>query len=87
MGKIQLETCIHYLERGFAIDLKDKIYYCCFLQDTNACKEPVIPFLITADNIIDPGPVPLDLLELIQVEEIVITCTYIQILIKQVRGY
>jgi hypothetical protein len=42
---------------------------------------------MTADNIIDPGPVPLDLPELIQVEEIVIACAYIQILIKQVRGY
>jgi hypothetical protein len=69
------------------MDLKDEICHRCFLRDTNARKEPVTPFLMTADNMMDPGPVPPDLPELIQVEEMVIARAHVQMLVKRVRGH
>src|SRR6266536_1550531 len=55
MEDIQIETCHHCQERGFSMDLKDSVYHCCFLRDTDNQKRPVTPFLMSADNNIDPG--------------------------------
>jgi hypothetical protein len=42
------------------MDLKDDIYYTCFLRD----KGNKTPFLMSTDNKMDPGEVPAHLLEL-----------------------
>ena len=73
-----------YQERGFAIDLKDSVYYWCYLQDTDSQKQPVTPCLMSIENYIDLGIVLSHLLGLMQVEEMVIVRVYIQILIKHV---
>jgi hypothetical protein len=42
---------------------------------------------MSAENDMDPGIVPADLLELTQVEEIVIARAHVQMLVKRVRGH
>ena len=69
------------------MDLKEGVCYCCFLQDTDNCRQPIMPFLISADNHIDPGVVPSHLPELTQVEEMVIARVYVQILVKYICGH
>ena len=59
------------------MDLKDSVCYRCFLRDTDNQKRLITPFLIAADNNIDPGIVPSYLPELTQVEEMVITRAYV----------
>ena len=46
------------------MDLKRSVCYCCFLQDTDNCKQPVMLYLMSAENHIDPGTVLGYLLEL-----------------------
>ena len=84
---MQLETCQRCQERGFSIALKEGICYRCFLRDTDNRKRSVTPFLMSAENNIDPGTVPGHLLELTQVEEIVIARAHVQMLVKRVRGH
>jgi hypothetical protein len=67
--------------------LKDEVCHRCFLRDTNARKQTVTPFLMTADNMMDPGPIPPDLPALTQVEEMVIARAHVQMLVKRVRGH
>jgi hypothetical protein len=45
------------------------------------------PFLISADNNIDPGDCNESLPELSQLEEMCITRTYVYMLIKRIRSY
>ncbi len=40
------------------MDLKDSVCHRCFLRDTNKRKQPVTPFLMSAENDMDPGVVP-----------------------------
>jgi hypothetical protein len=87
MEDIQMETCQRCQEHGFAMDLKGSICHRCFLRDTDNRKQPVTPFLMSAENHIDPGVVPSYLLELSQVEEMVIARAYVQMLVKRVRGH
>ena len=69
------------------MDLKDGICHQCLLRDTDNYKRSVTPFLMSADNNIDPGIVPSHLPELTQVEEIVIVRAYVQILVKRVCSH
>ena len=68
MEQVAMETCSRCRERWFAMDLIDDTCHACFLRD----KGGKTPFLMSADNEIDPGDVPADLPELTQVEEMVI---------------
>jgi hypothetical protein len=68
-----MEIYNRYKERWFAIDLKNKIYYTCFLRD----KGKKILFFIFAENKIDPGELLAYLLELTQIEEIIIARSYV----------
>ena len=59
--------------------LKDGICHACFLRDTG----DKTPFLMSADNEMDPGELPGHLPELTQVEEMIIAYTHIQMLVYQ----
>jgi hypothetical protein len=59
------------------MDLKDSVYHHYFLRDTDSCKRPVTPFLMSVDNNIDLGSVLSHLPELTQVEEMVITRAHV----------
>jgi hypothetical protein len=54
MEAVQLETCQRCQERGFSMDLTDSVCHRCFLRDTNNRKQPVTPFLMSAENNMDP---------------------------------
>jgi hypothetical protein len=68
-----METCSCYKESWFAMNLKDIVCYSCYLRD----KYSQTPFLISADNKINPGDIPVYLFVLTQVEEIIITRSYV----------
>jgi hypothetical protein len=68
-----METYNCYKESWFAIDLRDIVCYNCYLRD----KRGQTPFLISADNKMDPGNVPAYLPVLTQVEEMIITRFYV----------
>jgi hypothetical protein len=68
MEQVKIESCSRCKERWFCIDLKNQVYYACFLQD----KGNKTPFLMSAENEMDPGEIPAYLLELTQVEEMII---------------
>ena len=72
-----METCIQCKERWFSMDLKDNVCYCCFNWD----KGNKTPFLMSADNEIDPGDIPAYLLELTQIEEMIIAWLHVQIIV------
>jgi hypothetical protein len=84
---VQLETCQWCQERGFSMALKEGICHCCFLRDTDNRKRSVTPFLMSAENNMDPGTVPRHLPELTQVKEMVIAQAHVQMLVKRVRGH
>jgi ATP-dependent DNA helicase PIF1 len=87
MEAVQMETCQRCQERGFSMDLKEGVCHRCFLRDTDNRRQPVTPFLMSADNNMDPGIVPSHLPELTQVEEMVIARAHVQMLVKRVRGH
>lgn len=87
MEDIQMETCQRCQERGFSMGLKDGICHRCYLRDIDNRKRPVTPFLMSAENNMDPGVVPSHLPELSQVEEMVIARAHVQMLVKRVRGH
>lgn len=87
MEAVRVETCLRCQERGFSMDLKDSICHRCLLRDSDNRKRPVTPFLMSADNHMDPGIVPSHLPELSQVEEMVIARAHVQMLVKRVRGH
>jgi hypothetical protein len=59
------------------MDLKDEVCHACFLQD----KGNKTPFLMSADNEMDLGELPAHLLKLTQVEEMIITQFYVQMMV------
>ena len=63
------------------MDLKDRVCHRCFLRDANNRKQP---FLMSAENQMDPGIVPNHLPELTQVEEMVIARAHVQMLVKRI---
>ena len=63
-----METCIRCKERWFSMDLKNDICHRCFNRD----KGNKTPFLMSAENEMDPGELPAHLPELTQVEEMII---------------
>ncbi len=79
-----METCSRCQERWFDMDLKDGICHSCFLRD----KGNKTPFLMSAENEMDPGELPTHLPELSQVEEMVIAQSqYVQMMVYRYRGH
>jgi ATP-dependent DNA helicase PIF1 len=78
-----METCIRCKERWFSMDLKHEICNACFLRD----KGNKTPFLMSADNEMDPGEVPAHLPELTQIEEMIIARSHVQMLVHRYRGH
>jgi hypothetical protein len=68
-----METCSCCKESWFAMDLRDTVCHSCYLRD----KHGQTPFLMSADNEIDPGDVPAYLPVLTQVEEMIITRSHV----------
>jgi hypothetical protein len=59
MNQVEIETCSRCKERWFAIDLKNRVCYACFLRD----KGKKSLYLISVENQIDPGDMLAYLLE------------------------
>ena len=78
MSSIKIETCTWCKAWWFDIKLKDGICYNCALKD----KGGQTLYLFLAKNNIDLGIVLAYLLVLTQIEEMVIACSYVQIIIK-----
>src|SRR5277367_424603 len=83
MDKVKIETYIRCKERWFSMDLKDEICHTCFLRD----KGNKSPFLMSAENGIDPGEIPAHLPELTQVEEMIIAWSHMQIMLHRYRSH
>ena len=66
-----MEGCSRCRERWFAMALKDTICHRCYLRDPKDRR----PYLMSAENEMDPGSVADTLPELTQVEEMIIACT------------
>jgi hypothetical protein len=80
---LKMETCIRCKERWFLMDLKNEICHTCFLRD----KGNKTPFLMSADNEMDPGEIPAHLPELTQVEEMIIARSHVQMMLHRYRGH
>lgn len=63
--------------------LRDKICDACFLRD----KASQSPFLMSADNEMDPGEIPAHLPALTQVEEMILARSHVQMLVHRYRGH
>ena len=78
-----METCLRCKERWFAMDLKGDVCHACLLRD----RGNRIPFLMSADNEMDPGELPAYLPELTQVEEMTIARSHVQMMVCRYRGH
>ena len=65
------------------MDLKGEVCHACFLRD----KGSKTPFLMSAENEMDPGDVPACLPELTQVEEMIIARSHVQMMVHRYRGH
>ena len=84
LDSVRMEECVRCRERWFGMDLRsDGVCHRCSLRD----KSTQTPFLMSADNDMDPGDVPTHLPELTQLEEMVIARCHVQMLIKRYRGH
>ena len=80
---VKIETCTWYNAQWFDICLKDDMCYGCLLKD----KYVQIPYFFSADNEMNPEIVPAHLPALTQVEEMVITWSHVQMMIKRYQGH
>jgi ATP-dependent DNA helicase PIF1 len=78
-----METCSRCQERWFEMDLKHNVCHRCFNRD----RGNKTPFLMSADNEMDPGELPAHLPELTQVEEMIIARSHVQMLVYRYRGH
>jgi hypothetical protein len=78
-----METCSRCKARWFSMDLKDQVCHACFLRD----KGSKTPFLMSAENRMDPGELPAYLPALTQVEEMIIARSHVQIMVFRYRGH
>ena len=83
MAAVEMETCSRCQERWFEMDLKHNVCHRCFNRD----KGNKTPFLMSADNEMDPGELPAHLPELTQVEEMIIARSHVQMLVHRYRGH
>jgi hypothetical protein len=54
MDQVKMETCSRCNARWFSMDLKDQVCHACFLRDQGG----KTPFLMSAENRMDPGELP-----------------------------
>jgi hypothetical protein len=78
-----MEDCLRCRERWFSMGLKNEICSACFLRD----KGSQSPFLMSTDNEMDPGEIPVHLPALTQAKEIIIARSHVQILVYRYRGH
>ena len=78
-----METCSRCRESWFAMDLRETVCHRCFLRD----KRGQTPFLMSAENNMDPGELPAYLPELTQVEEMIIARSHVQMMVYRYRGH
>jgi len=64
--------------------LKDRICRRCIDKDRKKADDA--PFLLSRENMIDPGDIPAYLLQLTQIEEMLIARVYVSIEVRQIRG-
>jgi hypothetical protein len=83
MAAVEMETCSRCKERWFSMDLKDNVCHSCFLRD----KRNRTPFLMSAENDMDPGELLAHLPELTQVEEMIIARSHVQMLVHHYYYY
>src|SRR5271156_1452116 len=83
MVQVKMESCSRCKERWFCMDLKNDVCHRCFNRD----KGNKTPFLMSADNKMDPGEVPAHLPELTQVEEMIIARSHVQMMVHRYRGH
>src|SRR5271155_2930136 len=83
MEQVKMESCSRCKERWFCMDLKNDVCHRCFNRD----KGNKTPFLMSADNEMDPGEVPAHLPELTQVEEMIIARSHVQMMVHRYRGH
>jgi hypothetical protein len=85
MARITMETCIRCKEQWFSVSmlLKHGICHTCTLRD----KQNQTPFLMSADNNMDPGEIPAHLPALSQVEEMIIARSHVHMLVHRYRGH
>ena len=78
-----METCDRCQEHWFAMSLRDGVCRSCSLRD----KRNQTPFLMSAENQMDPGVLPAHLPTLTQVEEMVIARSHVQMVLYRYRGH
>jgi hypothetical protein len=78
-----METCDRCQEHWFTIELRDRVCYSCSIWD----RQNQTPFLMSAENWMDPGVFPAHLPVLTQVEEMIITRSYVQMVLYCYRGH
>jgi hypothetical protein len=83
MEQVKMESCSRCKERWFSLNLKDETCHACFLWD----KGNKTPFLMSADNEMDPREIPAYLPELTQVEEMIIAWSHVQIMVHRYYGH
>ena len=80
---VKMEYCVRCRERWFSMGLRNETCDACFLRD----KGSQSPFLMSAENEMDPGEVPAHLPALTQVEEMIIARSHVQMLVHRYRGH
>lgn len=83
MRVVSMEDCSRCRERWFAMALKDTICHKCQLRDPQGRR----PYLMSADNEMDPGPVADHLPALTQIEEMIIARCHVQMVLFRYRGH
>jgi hypothetical protein len=70
-------------ECWFSMDLKNEICHRCFNRD----RGNKTPFLMSAENEMDPGEIPAHLPKLTQVEEMIIAQSHVQMIVHCYHGH
>jgi hypothetical protein len=85
LDRERLETCSRCEEMWFHMGLDDN-RVCSSCQKVDKNLEDEMPFLYSGANEMDPGPIPLGLEQLTQIEEMLIARVYCFVEVRQVRG-
>jgi hypothetical protein len=85
LDRQEIHACTCCKERWFDLKLTDGIYYRCLERDKNVDRTSNY-FLMSADNLIDPGPLPPNLPILIDIEQMLVSPIHISIQIAHVKG-
>ncbi|KIX03168.1 uncharacterized protein Z518_06719 [Rhinocladiella mackenziei CBS 650.93] len=83
MDHVKMETCSRCHARWFSMDVKNDICHACFLRDQGG----KTPFLMSAENAMDPGERPAHLPALTQIEEMIVARSHVQMMVYRYRGH